>query len=319
MERLIRGLTMNGRNRRRKDVPFNPFAQNAAAERNRRHAEKAKEKRRLDSQNQNAPVPNNITQKAGGKTLQDLQREAREKLAGEGNTPDVASTQKQDVPVIIKDKTESPMPETKQITPTITQTTAAKPAPASKQSRDDRLAELKRKSQQSKDNAKLNKAPIKKDIEVQVEPTIEENNLEINLVVDESSEVASEVTDNVSSRNLNVFKTIQSVDPNSAGISKKKRKSRRIDKKGGGRQRLEKKLKSNKILEFKYVAREILAHPDVPEEHRSNVLGQIIAKGERISIEAAVEFIEQKNLELILTDEISEKLKSEIKSISTRR
>ncbi len=62
-----------------------------------------------------------------------------------------------------------------------------------------------------------------------------------------------------------------------------------------------------------------LSHPDVPEEHRSNVLGQIIAKGERISIDAAIEFIEQKNLELILTDEISDKLKSEIKSISTRR
>ena len=78
-------------------------------------------------------------------------------------------------------------------------------------------------------------------------------------------------------------------------------------------------MKSNKILEFKYVAREILSHPDVPEEHRSNVLGQIIAKGERISIDAAIEFIDQKNLELVLTDEISDKLKSEIKSISTRR
>ena len=65
---------MNGRNRRRKDVPFNPFAQNAAAERNRRHAEKAKEKRRIDSQNQNA-ASNNTDQKPSGKTLQDLQRE----------------------------------------------------------------------------------------------------------------------------------------------------------------------------------------------------------------------------------------------------
>ena len=83
MEAINRGLPMNGRNRRRKDVPFNPFAQNAAAERNRRHAEKAKEKRRLDSQSQNAVVSNNTGQKAAGKTLQDLQREAREKLAAE--------------------------------------------------------------------------------------------------------------------------------------------------------------------------------------------------------------------------------------------
>ena len=310
---------MNGRNRRRKDVPFNPFAQNAAAERNRRHAEKAKEKRRIDSQNQNAAVSNNTDQKAAGKTLQDLQREAREKLAAEGSTADAVNTPKQEVTATSKNEPVPLKPETKEITPTITQTTAAKPANVNKQSRDERLAELKRKSQQSKDNAKLNKTPSKIVEKTHDETTSVDDDDDLELVADEINEIVSEVTENVSSRNLNVFKTIQSVDPASAGISKKKRKSRRMDKKGGGRQRLEKKLKSNKILEFKYVAREILSHPDVPEEHRSNVLGQIIAKGERISIDAAIEFIEQKNLELILTDEISDKLKSEIKSVSTRR
>ena len=310
---------MNGRNRRRKDVPFNPFAQNAAAERNRRHAEKAKEKRRIDSQNQNAAVSNSTSQKAAGKTLQDLQREAREKLAAEGSTADAVNTPKQEVTAISKNESVPLKPESKEITPTITQTTAAKPAAVNKQSRDERLAELKRKSQQSKDNAKLNKTPSKIVEKNHDETTSVDDDDNLDLVVDEINEIVSEATENVTSRNLNVFKTIQSVDPASAGISKKKRKSRRMDKKGGGRQRLEKKLKSNKILEFKYVAREILSHPDVPEEHRSNVLGQIIAKGERISIDAAIEFIEQKNLELILTDEISDKLKSEIKSISTRR
>ena len=49
------------------------------------------------------------------------------------------------------------------------------------------------------------------------------------------------------------------------------------------------------------------------------MLGQIIAKGERISIDAAINFIEQKQEEMILTQEISDKLKQEIKSISTRR
>ena len=310
---------MNGRNRRRKDVPFNPFAQNAAAERNRRHAEKAKEKRRIDSQNQNAAASNNTNQKAAGKTLQDLQREAREKLAAEGSTADAVNTPKQEVTAISKNESVPLKPESKEITPTITQTTAAKPATVNKQSRDERLAELKRKSQQSKDNAKLNKTPSKIVEKIHDETTSVDDDDNLDLVADEIKEIVSEATENVTSRNLNVFKTIQSVDPASAGISKKKRKSRRMDKKGGGRQRLEKKLKSNKILEFKYVAREILSHPDVPEEHRSNVLGQIIAKGERISIDAAIEFIEQKNLELILTDEISDKLKSEIKSISTRR
>ena len=310
---------MNGRNRRRKDVPFNPFAQNAAAERNRRHAEKAKEKRRLDAQNQTTGTANIGSQKVPAKSLEDLQREAREKLAADVNTTEPTVDDKKEsinapTPVVEESKK-----VVKEEVPTITQTTAAKPSVSTKQSREERLAELKRKSQQSRDNAKLNKTPAKVEAEVQPEVIIQDEADTELLENEDIGIIDSVIEDKNQTRNLNVFKTIQTVDKSSAGISKKKRKTRRLDKKGGGRQRLEKKLKSNKILEFKYVAREILSHPDVPEQHRSNVLGQIIAKGERISIDAAIEFIDQKNLELILTDEISDKLKSEIKSISTRR
>jgi len=310
---------MNGRNRRRKDVPFNPFAQNAAAERNRRHAEKAKEKRRLDAQNQTTGTANIGTQKVPAKSLEDLQREAREKLAADVNTTEPTVDDKKESITASTPVVEESKKVVKEVVPTITQTTAAKPSVSTKQSREERLAELKRKSQQSRDNAKLNKTSAKIEAEVQPEIIIQDE-VDTELLENETIEIIDTgIEDKNQTRNLNVFKTIQTVDKSSAGISKKKRKSRRIDKKGGGRQRLEKKLKSNKILEFKYVAREILSHPDVPEQHRSNVLGQIIAKGERISIDAAIEFIEQKNLELVLTDEISDKLKSEIKSISTRR
>jgi len=309
---------MNGRNRRRKDVPFNPFAQNAAAERNRRHAEKAKEKRRLDSQNQSISTSNNANSKTAGKTLQDLQREAREKLGTDGGKLETTVNKKEQQPTMAKKELE--VQKVTEDTPVIIQTTAAKPEVTNKQTRDERLAELKRKSQQSKDNAKLNKSSVKNEPEVksEVAASVEELNAELPINAVEDIDLPNAELE-ISGKNLNVFKTIQSVDKGNAGISKKKRKSRRVDKKGGGRQRLEKKLKSNKILEFKYVAREILSHPDVPEEHRSNVLGQIIAKGERISIDAAIEFIDQKNLELVLTDEICDKLKHEIKSISTRR
>lgn len=309
---------MNGRNRRRKDVPFNPFAQNAAAERNRRHAEKAKEKRRLDSQNQSISTSNNAKSKTAGKTLQDLQREAREKLGTDGGKLETTANKKEQQPTMAKKEPE--VQKVTEDTPVIIQTTAAKPEVTNKQTRDERLAELKRKSQQSRDNAKLNKSSVKKEPEVksEVAASVEELNAELPINAVEDIDLPNAELE-ISGKNLNVFKTIQSVDKGNAGISKKKRKSRRVDKKGGGRQRLEKKLKSNKILEFKYVAREILSHPDVPEEHRSNVLGQIIAKGERISIDAAIEFIDQKNLELVLTDEICDKLKHEIKSISTRR
>ena len=310
---------MNGRNRRRKDVPFNPFAQNAAAERNRRHAEKAKEKRRLDAQNQTTGPANIGSQKVPAKSLEDLQREAREKLAADVNTAEPTVVDKKESITAPTPVVEESKKVVKEEVPTITQTTAAKPSVSTKQSREERLAELKRKSQQSRDNAKLNKAPAKVEADVQPEVIIQDE-ADTELLENEAIDIIdSGIEDKNQTRNLNVFKTIQTVDKSSAGISKKKRKTRRMDKKGGGRQRLEKKLKSNKILEFKYVAREILSHPDVPEQHRSNVLGQIIAKGERISIDAAIEFIDQKNRELILTDEISDKLKSEIKSISTRR
>ncbi|DAC53062.1 MAG TPA: hypothetical protein HA359_04290 [Candidatus Poseidoniaceae archaeon] len=303
---------MNGRNRRRKDVPFNPFAQNAAAERNRRHAEKAKEKRRQENQINSAEASS--TKPSQNKSLEDLQREARKKIGSEIKTTE----EKKDLQTAKQPVVQKPVEE-KVIAPKITQTTAAKTVTEKKPSREERLAELKRKSQQSKDNAKLRKSTTKQEMAPQVE-TVEESD-EVKEIEADIPELNStdETLDGYSGKNLNVFKTIQIVDKSSAGISKKKRKTRRMDKKGGGRQRLEKKLNKQKILEFRYVARDILDNPDVPEEHRSNVLGQIIAKGERISIDAAMEFIDQKTLELVLTEEISEQLKNEIKSISKRR
>lgn len=302
---------MNGRNRRRKDVPFNPFAQNAAAERNRRHAEKAKEKRRLEAQNQAASTIGSSTSDNKSKTLEELRNQAREKLAVDA-TKTEAPVMEESKPIL-----EISPPEPKiESQPVIIETSAAEIIEP-KTTREDRLAELKRKSQKSKDKAKATKNNTKLEVKPETEIVDGDNHeglespvIEIDDVQDKSSNPG---------KNLNVFKTIQSVDRTSAGISKKKRKTRRIDKKGGGRQRLEKKLNRQKILEFKYVAREILAHPDIPEEHRSNVLGQMIAKGERISIDAAIEFIDQKQAEMILTNEISDKLKQEIKSISTRR
>ena len=72
------------------------------------------------------------------------------------------------------------------------------------------------------------------------------------------------------------------------------------DKKGGGRQPTSRKLDRRKYLEYKYVARELLDNDAISEEHRSNVLGQIWAKGERIGVSEAIEFITQKEEELIL-------------------
>ena len=57
----------------------------------------------------------------------------------------------------------------------------------------------------------------------------------------------------------------------------------------------------------------------IKEEHRSNILGQIWAKGERISAEAAVDFINQKENELIIPPDVASELKTLVKRYTTRR
>ena len=68
-------------------------------------------------------------------------------------------------------------------------------------------------------------------------------------------------------------------------------------KKGGGRQPKQQKLNRRKQLEFRFDARAILDNSSVAEEHRSNVFGQIWAKGERMGIQSAIEYISQKEEE----------------------
>ncbi len=74
---------MNGRNRRRKDVPFNPFAPNAVAERNRRQAERAKEKRMQDAQNVPSSTSTTANEKTANKSLEELRKKAQQKLGVE--------------------------------------------------------------------------------------------------------------------------------------------------------------------------------------------------------------------------------------------
>ena len=272
---------MNGRNRRRKDVPFNPFAPNAVAERNRRQAERAKEKRRQDAQNVAGAASPAAHENTSNKSLEELRKKAQQKLGVEETkaAPNPVVTEivvapvepepVMEVAILQPEPVHTPKSVEKierEIIPIITQISEENSVPKTqKPSREERLAELKRKSQQSKDNAKARKTKPQTEIstaESELTPISEP------MLVAVTNMEGVTTTSNIDDKNINVFKTIQSVDKKSAGISKKKRKNRRIDKKGGGRQRMEKKLSKHKILEFKYVAREILDNPDVPEEHR---------------------------------------------------
>jgi hypothetical protein len=78
-------------------------------------------------------------------------------------------------------------------------------------------------------------------------------------------------------------------------------------------------LDRQKYLEYKYVAKDLLNDPNVPEEQRSNVLGQVWAKGERSGIEESLAYIEQKEEELVLPTSVADELRKLVKDMTTRR
>ncbi len=72
-------------------------------------------------------------------------------------------------------------------------------------------------------------------------------------------------------------------------------------------------------MEYKYAARELLDNDSISEEHRSNILGQIWAKGERSGVDDAIEFINQKETEQIMPEEVAEEFRRMVKKYTTKR
>ena len=80
-----------------------------------------------------------------------------------------------------------------------------------------------------------------------------------------------------------------------------------------------KKLHRGKYMEFKYDVRRILEDEDVADEHRSNVLGQTWAKGERQGVSQAKEYLDEKVAEGIISEACSSKIMKLIDTLTTRR
>ena len=179
-------------------------------------------------------------------------------------------------------------------------------------SRADRLAELRKKSAASKLNAEQHKADDVPAAGIVAGVKLVEARVEI-----ESFSAVTDVVSKPEVSQLNVFKIVDETQVKATNDRRKKRRPHA--KKGGGRQKQEKRLNRQKYLEYKYAARDILEDPSVPEEHRSNVLGQVWAKGERMSVDDSYEFIDSKILENILTEEIGNKLRTLVRKFTTRR
>ena len=182
-------------------------------------------------------------------------------------------------------------------------------------SRQDRLAELRKQSQESikKTQSILEPtAPIPIDEAVPVvEPPTTTNKVESVEPIRQPS-----VSDIESTSQKNVFKKIETKVTKPERFS---RRRRRHDDGRGGRQPKVKKLNRQKYNEYKYAAKDILEDDSVAEEHRSNLLGQIWAKGERIGVDETYSFISSKEEELIISKEVAERLTTLVRALTTRR
>ena len=281
-------LPINNRRGGRKEE-FNPFAKDASQQHRRRRDERERQHGRRPAP---TPEPSAPQQRDIKAELERKQREAIEKLEQKG---DVSA------PVVAP----APVP--------IEPVKKSKDAPVVR-SDEDRLAELRRKSEETKKSAqRIEAAPeITSDASITLESTTELANSPTTLA-DDAQPLNTGV---VNKAGKNVFARIET---KIAPKQDRRRGRRRMDKKGGGRQKQEKKLNRQKYLEYKYAAKDILDNPNVPEEHRSNVLGQIWAKGERQGIDECLEFIEAKEAELILPTEVSQALRDLVKGMTTKR
>lgn len=281
-------LSINGRRGRKEE--FNPFAKDASQQHRRRREDRERQHTRRPAA---TPVEAPVNQPTDIKAdLERKQREAMQKLEQKG---DVSA------PVVTPAPLPVEAPKKNEEKPLV-------------QSHEDRLAELRRKSQEAKMSAsRIEAAPEPTTVTQTVEPSVGAAKSEIETVP--SSLQPSAETIAPAKRAKNVFAKIET----KVEVKPDRRRRRRMDKKGGGRQKQEKKLNRQKYLEYKYAAKDILDNPNVPEEHRSNVLGQIWAKGERQGIDDCLDYIDQKEAELILPEEVGTELKNLVKRMTTKR
>ena len=282
-------LEINRRRGRKEE--FNPFAKDASQQHRRRREDRERQNPRRPAPPTEAPTSQPRDIKA---EFERKQREAMEKLEQKG---DVSAPAVAPAPVPVE------APKVKEEKPLV-------------QSHEDRLAELRRKSEAAKMSAsRIEAAP-------ELTSAVQEPDTIVSEAQTQHVQPATDVLDSDGGASIsmkkakNVFATIETkIEPK----KDRRRSRRRWDKKGGGRQKQEKKLNRQKYLEYKYAAKDILDNPNVPEEHRSNVLGQIWAKGERLGIEDCLAYIEQKEAELILPEDVGAELKNLVKRMTTRR
>ena len=116
----------------------------------------------------------------------------------------------------------------------------------------------------------------------------------------------------------NPFKKNQSQRPKTTNQPRRGGRFNKRNKPQGPSKKVH-KLHRGKYMEFKYDVRRILDDENVEDEHRSNVLGQTWAKGERQGVSDAKEFLNEKVAEGIITEKCCKRITKLIDSLTTRR
>ena len=291
---IIGGFIIRDR-RRKPDEPFNPFAANANQVRQKKRNERS-QSNSPGATSQNRAEPR---QTVDANDLRKRQEEARKRL-GAQQAPTAPVAQKPAVQASALNAT------------TDSQT-------VQQVSRAARLAELRKQSQES---VKKTESILEPETPISEQEPQTETDVAVEFEQESSMEIATpeavaETRVEETIQTKNVFKQIVTKTPKKQ--EHRRRRRSRHDDAGGGRQPKVKKLNRKRYNDYKYAARDILEDDRVADEHRSNLLGQIWAKGERIGIEASLEFISEKEEQLIIDEEIAQRLRDLVKMLTTRR
>ena len=99
------------------------------------------------------------------------------------------------------------------------------------------------------------------------------------------------------------------------------KRRRKRDRTGGGRQPQRKRLDARKETEFRFGLRRLLYDESrsIDEVHCSNIEGQVWSRGSRQSVEAAVEYVNEKAEDAIIPEDLRDEIARLIREFTTRR
>ena len=292
--------------RRNKRDPFNPFAPGASAK-----PQKKPQKQRDNNVKTQAPVLSRQEKMAAVrkkiKEQQEKKRIADQEELNKKINAEAEEVIKAEEPSKIIEKNEDEIEEQELVPKKV------EPEVKIKVKED---TEPKKSVDKPQEKSKTKEKPVKKKSEV---ITAKETS-KLDDLKRRSDELAAKTGVELPKENFKgtLFSTKKTV----SAIENKKptpKKPVRKTKKGGGKQPKQKKLNRRKQLEFRFDARAILDNSSVAEEHRSNIFGQIWAKGERVGIDSAIEYVTQKEQEGILTEDVSNELVGLIRSYTIKR